>query len=288
MRPTIEIDPKSGFCFGVIYAIETAENYLKSHPHLYCLGDIIHNDEEVARLKALGLEIIDRETFRKLKDTTVLIRAHGEPPETYILAHQNRIRLLDASCPIVLKLQHRIQGVDYPENQILLLGTPSHPEVIGLKGQISHATLHVISSLEEVQNLPLDKHRPILLFSQTTKSSSLFYAISTYLQETYPNVRIYDTLCRQVSNREKQLYDFSAQQDVMLFVAGKKSSNGKALFQVCQRANPRAYYISDPREIQTSWLEGAKKIGISGATSTPKWLIQKVALHLEALYAQVL
>ncbi|MGQ9862877.1 MAG: 4-hydroxy-3-methylbut-2-enyl diphosphate reductase [Bacteroidia bacterium] len=287
MKPTIEIDPRSGFCFGVVYAIETAENYLKHHDQLYCLGDIIHNDEEVARLKSLGLKVIDKETFRTLKDATVLIRAHGEPPETYILARQNRIRLLDASCPIVLKLQHRIQQVDFPENQILLLGMPTHPEVIGLKGQVHNATLYVVSSLEEVQNLHLDTQRPVLLFSQTTKPSSLFHTIATYLQETHPHVRIYDTLCRQVSNREKQLYDFAAQQDVVIFTAGKKSSNGKALFQVCQKANPRAYYISDPEEIQWVWLEGAQKIGISGATSTPKWLIQKVASHIESLYAQV-
>lgn len=285
--PTVTISPSSGFCFGVVYAVEMAEAYLAEHPYLYCLGDIVHNDEEVRRLKEKGLRIISHAELPRLAGETVLIRAHGEPPETYELAMQYGIRLLDASCPVVLKLQNRLRDVDLPDVQIVLLGKLGHPEVIGLVGQLRHARLFVISSPEDIDALPLDPDKTTYLFSQTTKAPALFAAVAARLRERVPNAIIADTLCRQVSNREPHLKAFAQEQDVVLFVAGKKSSNGKSLFSICQAANPRSYYISSPEEIQWEWIEGAEKIGIAGATSTPRWLMEKVKAYIEAHFAEV-
>ncbi|MCX8112473.1 MAG: 4-hydroxy-3-methylbut-2-enyl diphosphate reductase [Bacteroidia bacterium] len=283
--PTVTISSNSGFCFGVVYAVEMAESYLAHHPYLYCLGDIVHNDEEVQRLKQKGLRIISHSDLPNLAGETVLIRAHGEPPETYELALRYGIRLLDASCPVVLKLQNRLREIDRPDVQIVLLGKLGHPEIIGLVGQLEKAKLFVVSSPEEVDTLPLEPRKVTYLFSQTTKSPALFAAVAERLLQRCPDSIIADTLCRQVSNREPHLEAFARSQDVVLFVAGKKSSNGKSLFSVCQAANPRSYYISSPEEIVWAWLEGAEKIGIAGATSTPQWLMEKVKSHIEAHFA---
>lgn len=286
-RPVVTISSASGFCFGVVYAVEVAEAYLAEHPYLYCLGDIVHNDEEVKRLQQKGLRVISHADLPRLAGETVLIRAHGEPPETYAIALQHGIRLLDASCPVVLKLQNRIRELDRPGMQLVLLGTIGHPEVVGLLGQIQQADVFVVSSPEEVEALPLDPEKPTYLFSQTTKAPALFEAMVKALQTRVPHAIIADTLCRQVSNREPKLIEFARSQDVVLFVAGRKSSNGKALFSICQAANPRSYYISSLEEIQWAWLEGAQRIGIAGATSTPQWLMEKVKTHIEVHFAQV-
>lgn len=286
MRPQVTISPHSGFCFGVVYAVEMAEAYLSEHPYLYCLGDIVHNDEEVRRLQAKGLRIITHADLPKLSGETVLFRAHGEPPQTYEMARQYNIRLLDASCPVVLKLQNRLREIDLPHVEILLLGSPGHPEVIGLMGQIHQATLHLVSSPDDVDRLELDPQKTIYLFSQTTKAPALFEAVKQRLLAKRPDAIITDTLCRQVSNREPHLAAFAREHDVILFVAGKKSSNGKALFSVCQAANPRSYFISKPEEIDFSWLEGAQRIGITGATSTPQWLMEAVKAYIESHFEQ--
>ena len=284
MRPVVTISPHSGFCFGVVYAVEMAEAYLKEHPYLYCLGDIVHNDEEVRRLQAKGLRTISHADLPNLSGETVLFRAHGEPPLTYELARRYNIRLLDASCPVVLKLQNRLREIDHPDVEIVLLGSPGHPEVIGLMGQIQQATLYVVSSAEEVDHLEFDPQKTVYLFSQTTKAPALFEAVKNRLLARRPDAIIADTLCRQVSNREPHLAVFARAQDVVLFVSGKKSSNGKALFSVCQAANPRSYFISRPEEIDFAWLEGAQRIGIAGATSTPQWLMEAVKAHVEAYF----
>ncbi len=271
----------------MVYAVEMAEAYLAEHPYLYCLGDIVHNDEEVRRLQAKGLRVITHADLPKLSGETVLIRAHGEPPETYDLALRHGVRLLDASCPVVLKLQNRVRLVDQPDTQIVLLGALGHPEVVGLVGQIQEAALFVVSSPDEVDQLPLDPEKPTYLFSQTTKAPALFQSVVERLQARVPNAIIADTLCRQVSNREPHLVAFAKSQDVVLFVAGKKSSNGKALFSICKAANPRSYYLSAPEEVDWAWLEGAERIGIAGATSTPQWLMQAVKDQIEARFACV-
>ena len=284
MRPVVTISPHSGFCFGVIYAVEMAEAYLAEHPYLYCLGDLVHNDEEVQRLKAKGLRIISHADLPSLTGETVLFRAHGEPPQTYEIARQYNIRLLDASCPVVLKLQNRLREIDFPHVEIVLLGSPGHPEVIGLMGQIQQATIHLISSPEQVDQLTFAPEKSVYLFSQTTKAPALFEAVKNRLLARRPDAIIADTLCRQVSNREPHLITFAKEQDVVLFIAGKKSSNGKALFSVCQAANPRSYFISSPEEVDFTWLEGAQRIGIAGATSTPQWLMETVKAHIEAYF----
>jgi len=286
VRPQVTISPHSGFCFGVVYAVEMAEAYLSEHPYLYCLGDIVHNDEEVRRLQAKGLRIISHADLPKLSGETVLFRAHGEPPQTYEMARQYNIRLLDASCPVVLKLQNRLREIDLPHVEILLLGSPGHPEVIGLMGQIYQATLHLVTSPDDVDRLELDPQKTIYLFSQTTKAPALFEAVKQRLLAKRPDAIIADTLCRQVSNREPHLAAFAREHDVILFVAGKKSSNGKALLSVCQAANPRTYFISSPEEIDFSWLEGAQRIGITGATSTPQWLMEAVKAYIESHFEQ--
>ncbi len=278
----ITIDKNSGFCFGVVYAIEMAEQYLKTHgPPLYCLGDIVHNDAEVARLRAKGLITIDYEQFKRLKNTTVLIRAHGEPPQTYQIALKNNIRLLDASCPIVLKLQNRIRAAaEDEETQIIIYGKKGHPEVNGHIGQTQGKAI-VIGSIEELEKTPIDYDKPIALFSQTTKNPEHFYEIARYLkQRARSTLKINDTICRQVSGREPQLRAFAKQHDVIIFVAGKKSSNGKVLFKVCKEENPRTYFVSVPEEVQPWWFEGVDSVGICGATSTPQWLMEKVKEHI--------
>lgn len=276
----VEIDDNSGFCFGVVYAIEMAEDYLDETGTLFCLGDIVHNDKEVQRLEAKGLKIIDHEDLKELKDTTVLIRAHGEPPETYRLALENNIQLIDASCPVVLKLQNRVRNAYEEDAQIVIYGKPGHAEVNGLIGQ-THQEAIIVTCEEDLEKI--DFQRPISLFSQTTKSTAGFYKIKSLIEQRTDHFKANDTICRQVSNRDPQLRIFSTRYDVIIFVSGKKSSNGKVLFEVCKSVNPKSYFISDEEELEKSWFLNCNSVGICGATSTPMWLMERVKIAIENL-----
>jgi 4-hydroxy-3-methylbut-2-enyl diphosphate reductase len=278
----ITIDKNSGYCFGVEYAIQMAEDELEQSSSLYCLGDIVHNDMEVKRLFEKGLRIIDHEQLKNLHDCKVLIRAHGEPPETYQIALKNNIELIDASCPVVLKLQNRVRGAyDKTEKeggQIVIYGKEGHAEVVGLTGQTNDKAIIVT---EESDIEKLDFSRPAVLFSQTTKSTKGFYRMKEKIEEKYADraendFESHDSICRQVSNREPWMKDFSREHDVIIFVSGKKSSNGKALYQVCKDHNERSYFISDVAELNADWFHESDSIGICGATSTPTWLMQEV------------
>ena len=275
----VTIDKDSGFCFGVVYAIDMAEEILDRDGYLYCLGDIVHNDEEVARLKAKGLRIISHEELHDLKDEKVLIRAHGEAPETYRTALENSITLIDASCPVVLKLQNRIKTSHDENEKILIFGKHGHAEVVGLQGQTNNEAL-VFQDLQELDgaNLPAK----FTLYSQTTKSVDRFYAIKEELINRGYEVKANDTICRQVSNRYEDLGLFAQQYDKIIFVSGKKSSNGKVLFEVCKQVNPNTYFISDPAELESDIFSNNETIGICGATSTPMWLMKKVKETIES------
>lgn len=277
---TVDIDKDSGFCFGVVYAIDMAEEILEEDGYLYCLGDIVHNDEEVTRLKAKGLRIIDHAALPNLSNEKVLIRAHGEAPETYRIALQNNITLIDASCPVVLKLQNRIKTSFDQKEKILIFGKHGHAEVIGLQGQTNNEAL-VFQDISELDQVELPSS--FTLYSQTTKSVDKFYAIKDELIKRGYEVKANDTICRQVSNRYEDLGAFAKQYDKIVFVSGKKSSNGKVLFEVCQKANPASYFISDPAELDASVFAENDRIGICGATSTPMWLMKDVKATLEAL-----
>ena len=270
---TVSIDTSSGFCFGVVYAIEMAEDILVEEGSLYCLGDIVHNDQEVKRLEAMGLEMISREKLKEVRDAKVLIRAHGEPPETYKIALENNLQLVDASCPVVLKLQNRIRNSFAQQENIFIYGKRDHAEVIGLQGQ-TQDTATVFQSIEELdaQTLP----ETITLYSQTTKNKRSFYDVVNYLERRGSEVRVHDTICRQVSNRDEDLRNFAMDYKKILFVAGRKSSNGKMLYQVCQQVNPHSYFISGVDEISSAWFEPGDSVGICGATSTPQWLMEEV------------
>jgi len=274
------IDDNSGFCFGVVYAIQMAEDYLDEQGHLYCLGDIVHNDEEVERLKKKGLEIIDHEKLAELQNETVLIRAHGEPPDTYELALKNNIQLLDASCPVVLKLQNRVREAHNSENPIIIFGKHGHAEVKGLVGQ-TNGKATVIETFDELNNYALPEK--VALYSQTTKSTKKLYALKEELQKRGVEVSFNDTLCRQVSNRDIQLREFATKYDIIVFVSGKKSSNGLVLYNVCKEYNTNTYFISSKSEIDTPWFSEGKTIGICGATSTPQWLMEDVKQYIETI-----
>lgn len=280
MDLTVEIDSNSGFCFGVVFAIQMAEDILDEEGHLYCLGDIVHNDEEVFRLKAKGLEIIDHTQLRELKNTKVLIRAHGEPPETYKLAMDNGIELIDASCPVVLKLQHRVREAHNHDEKILIYGKHGHAEVKGLVGQTGGEAI-VVETFDELNNFELPKK--IQLFSQTTKRTKNLYALKEKLENQGIEVNFNDTLCRQVSNRDIQLRDFAKKFNKIIFVAGLKSSNGKVLFDVCKEHNPNTFFISNKEEIKNLWFEEGDTVGICGATSTPQWQMEEVKSYLEKI-----
>jgi 4-hydroxy-3-methylbut-2-en-1-yl diphosphate reductase len=275
----VTIDKDSGFCFGVVYAIDMAEEILEEDGYLYCLGDIVHNDEEVTRLKAKGLRIINHSDLDTLRDEKVLIRAHGEAPETYKIALENNITLIDASCPVVLKLQNRIKNSYDSGEQILIFGKHGHAEVIGLQGQTNGEAL-VFQDLEELDNLELPAK--FTLYSQTTKSTDKFYKIKSELLEKGYEVKANDTICRQVSNRYDDLSSFVKNFDKIVFVSGKKSSNGKVLYDVCKKHNENTYFVSQPEELNTSMFSPGDKIGICGATSTPMWLMQQVKSLLES------
>jgi 4-hydroxy-3-methylbut-2-enyl diphosphate reductase len=274
----VTIDADSGFCFGVVYAIDMAEEILAGDGYLYCLGDIVHNDEEVERLKAKGLRIIGHEQLKDLHNEKVLIRAHGEAPDTYKLALENNIMLIDASCPVVLKLQNRIKTSFDSDEKILIFGKHGHAEVIGLQGQTHNEAL-VFQDIDELDNADLPQK--ITLYSQTTKSTEKFYRIKDELIARGYEVKANDTICRQVSNRDKDLPAFVAKFDKVVFVSGRKSSNGKVLFEVCKRHNPDTYFISSPEELSPSMFNPGDKVGIAGATSTPMWLMEQVKAALE-------
>jgi len=279
----VEIDQNSGFCFGVIHAIEIAEQYLQTHLQLYCLGDIVHNTEEVARLSQLGLQIISYQEFTQLHNTTVLIRAHGEPPETYILAAKNHIKLIDATCPVVLALQKKIKkNVEQNSHnplQILIFGKEGHAEVIGLLGQTQHRGI-VITSLSDIKKINYEK--PAALYSQTTQSleaySTLIEAIKTeYEVRGHASLfQAHDTICRLVANRSQHLKEFAIRFDMVLFVSDKKSSNGLYLYELCKHANPNTYFISHLQQIKNLPFTKVQSVGICGATSTPLWLMQQI------------
>jgi 4-hydroxy-3-methylbut-2-enyl diphosphate reductase len=273
MNVTVEIDDNSGFCFGVVYAIQMAEDILDETGSLYCLGDIVHNDEEVARLTAKGLKIINHDDFKTLRNERVLIRAHGEPPETYKLALENNIELVDASCPVVLKLQNRVREAYNDDEKILIYGKHGHAEVIGLQGQTNGDAI-VIEKFEELDNIELPKK--IQLYSQTTKRTKNLYALRDLLVNKGVEVDFNDTLCRQVSNRDVHLKEFAKKFDKIIFVSGKKSSNGKVLFDVCKDVNPNTYFISSKDELHKEWFNENDNVGICGATSTPQWQMDEV------------
>ena len=273
----IEIDNGSGFCFGVTTAIQKAEEELAAGKTLYCLGDIVHNGMECERLKQLGLVTINHEEMKQLHGVKVLLRAHGEPPSTYEIARENDIEIIDATCPVVLQLQRRIkkQYDACPEAQIVIFGKPGHAEVLGLVGQTESKAI-VIANVEEVKRL--DFTRDIYLYSQTTKSLDEFHRIIEYIQEHISpdaTFKSFDTICRQVANRMPNISTFAARHDLVLFVCGRKSSNGKVLFNECKSVNPNSHLIEGPEEIKKEWLEGVNTIGICGATSTPKWLMEQ-------------
>lgn len=276
----IEIDSGSGFCFGVTTAIRKAEEELAKGNTLYCLGDIVHNGQECERLKEMGLITINHEEFARLHDVKVLLRAHGEPPQTYELAKENHIEIIDATCPVVLRLQQRIKQefdntADSTNKQILIYGKNGHAEVLGLVGQTRGQAI-VIENLSEVNRLDFSKD--IRLYSQTTKSLDEFRQIVAYIKEHISpeaSFEYYDTICRQVANRMPNIRTFAASHDLILFVCGRKSSNGKILFHECKKVNPNTFLIDQPEEIDHKMLEGAASIGICGATSTPKWLMEE-------------
>ncbi len=273
----IEIDSGSGFCFGVTTAIRKAEEELAAGNALYCLGDIVHNGMECERLRRMGLITINHEDLRRLHNVKVLLRAHGEPPETYALARENNIDIIDATCPVVLQLQRRIKkqyGAN-PDAQVVIFGKNGHAEVLGLVGQTQSKAI-VIEKYEDVMRL--DFARDIYLYSQTTKSLNEFHRIIDYIQSHISptaTFRSFDTICRQVANRMPNISRFAALHDLILFVCGRKSSNGKVLFDECMRVNPNSHLIEGPDEIDPLWLENVETVGICGATSTPKWLMEQ-------------
>lgn len=282
----VETDDKSGFCFGVQNAVGIAEKALLKGEEVYSLGPIVHNEMEVNRLVKLGLITINRERLGRLKNCNLLIRAHGEPPGTYLLAGKNNITIIDATCPIVKKLQARIKNswLRYRDQkgQIVIYGKPGHDEVVGLLGQTNNEGI-LITGPEDLSKIDLT--RPVLLFSQTTMSMSDYNDIAEQISaemaragisDTDNNLKVHHTICGQVSNREPHLKDFAKKYDIIIFVSGKESSNGKLLYKACKSVNPATYFVSTPDEIEKSWFEGKKSAGVCGATSTPKWLIEEI------------
>ena len=299
----IEIDQGSGFCFGVTRAIGKAEEELAKEGQLYCLGDIVHNGKECNRLQQMGLVTINHEQMRDIHDAKVLLRAHGEPPSTYALAQARGINLIDATCPVVLHLQERIKkeyrtlsnsplkgedssplrGGREGSKQIVIFGKNGHAEVIGLVGQTEETAI-IIESAEDAKKL--DFNRDICLYSQTTMPLDEFRKIVDYVQQHISpeaTFTYYDTICRQVANRMPNIRSFALKHDAVLFVCGKKSSNGRVLFGECREANPRSYMIDTASEIDVRWLQGCESIGICGATSTPKWLMEECKVRIEQL-----
>ncbi len=275
----VVIDDKAGFCFGVVNAIQKAESLLAKGEQIYCLGDIVHNNQEIARLEKLGMKTISHREYFKLNNCKVLLRAHGEPPQTYRYAKENQIELIDGTCPVVLKLQQRVhQGFDEIQSkngQLVLLGKKGHAEITGLDGQTGNKAIIVET---EADLNALDPQKPTLIFSQTTKSLEDFAKLSEKIKkQVEAETIIKDTICRQVAHRVPRMTEFAAKFDVILFIGGKKSSNGKALYQVCKSVNPNSYFISDTREFDPSWTQGCASVGITGATSTPRWQMEELS-----------
>lgn len=274
----VEVDQQSGFCPGVVSAIRKAEEQLARQGTLYCLGDIVHNNEEVTRLGALGLITIDHQQLSALRDTRILLRAHGEPPSTYQLAAERDIEVVDATCPVVLALQRKIKQVfeSEPGVQIVIYGKQGHAEVNGLVGQTQGQAI-VVEGEQDLHKI--DPQRPVRLFSQTTMPVDTFRQLAATLcrrMSSREDFRFEDTICRQVSNRIPHLREFAVRHDVVLFVSGKKSSNGRALFDVCLQANARSYFVSHPDDVTPEMLSGAQSVGICGATSTPRWQMEAI------------
>ena len=291
----VEIDPDSGFCYGVVRAIRMAENELQSGNTLFSLGDIVHNEPEVARLNRCGMQSINHNDLQHLHHVKALIRAHGEPPETYRIAAVNHISIVDATCPVVLNLQKKVHCA-YLETktnngQVVIYGKPGHAEVNGLVGQTENTAIVINSALEIVQ---IDIKRPIYLFAQTTMTIEGLQRIRAAIEQKRNQqhignqipFQVNDTVCRHVSNREPQLTKFALRHDVVIFVSGSKSSNGKALYEVCSRVNPRTYLVSTSRDIDEKWFIGAANAGVCGATSTPRWLMEEVADYLSGIDVQ--
>lgn len=287
----IEIDQGSGFCFGVVRVIDIAERILNKEGKLYCLGDIVHNSREVDRLKEKGLQVIDYEEFKNLKNCRVLIRAHGEPPQTYQIAEQNNIELIDGTCAVVLKLQQKIRDkyekLGSENGQIVIYGKKGHAEVRGLTGQTNNEAL-IVESVKDLNKIDISK--PLHLFSQTTKSMEGYQHILEKIQEMYQSgtdknmyLRCTNSICAQVYRRAPRIREFCKNHDVVVFVSGKKSSNGRILFKECQKANSNSHFISDENEIKDSWFTNIKSVGVCGATSTPKWLMEKIAEYINRI-----
>ncbi len=288
MRLTIEIDSESGFCYGVIRAVEKAESRLRESASLYSLGAIVHNNSELERLNKIGLEVIDTKKMKELSDTTVLIRAHGEPPATYKLAQEHNIELIDCTCPVVLKLQDRIRETYAKHNgQIVIFGKIGHAEVNGLVGQ-TEGTAIVVDSLESLGNI--DFTMPIQIFSQTTKDPKEYEEVCAAIKEkialtggNMEHFTVHNTICRQVAQRHNNLAAFAAKHSVIVFVSGKESSNGKVLYELCKSVNPRTYNIQNTGQIDASWFHDGDSVGICGATSTPKWQLEGCAEAISSL-----
>lgn len=282
----IEIDSKSGFCHGVIRAIRKAEQELADSGSLYCLGDIVHNSEEVSRLNRTGLQTINQEQFKQLKNTKVLFRAHGEPPEIYKIAKENNITVIDASCGVVLGLQQKIKRAheEFPEAQIVIFGKKGHAEVVGLEGQISYSAI-IVENESDLNKIDFGRH--IILFSQTTKSIEEFENIVSKIKEQLKkgtDFQYFDTICRQVSNRIPELKEFAKRYELIVFVSGKNSSNGKVLFEVCKAINPNTMFVASLQDLDFCVINRFASIGICGATSTPIWLMQAIKQKIESYF----
>ncbi|MFO8088094.1 MAG: 4-hydroxy-3-methylbut-2-enyl diphosphate reductase [Bacteroidales bacterium] len=283
----VEIDHQAGFCFGVIKAIQKAEEYLEQHPYLFCLGQMVHNEAEVSRLEKKGLRTISRHEYEKLTNETVLLRAHGEAVRTYQQARGNAVSLIDATCPIVLNLQQKIRKCcDENKGQILIFGKKDHPEAVGLQSQCDNQQIVVTTSPDE---LSLNYQKPVDIFAQTTMDQELYEDFVAQVraqaekQVENANIRVHPSLCGHVANRAKQLRVFAGNFDVILFVSGKNSSNGNYLYQVSKAVNPYSYFISDASQIPSHWFIDAESVGISGATSTPQWLLHEVKTVVEKI-----
>lgn len=281
MNLRVEIDPRSGFCNGVVRAVEQAENYLRYSNRLYSLGAIVHNSAELERLKQKGLEIVSISDVEQLSDDVILVRAHGEPPQTYELARRNNLQVIDCTCPVVLRLQERVretwERIRESGGQVVIFGKKGHAEVNGLVGQTDGNAV-VISDMKEADDL--DFSRPVALFSQTTKDPDEFHRIARHILERRPDAVVNDTICRQVSQRHKSLVAFARRHTVILFVSGRESSNGKVLFELCRSVNSRTYWLEKASQIETEWFRDGDSVGICGATSTPKWQLEEIFISL--------
>jgi len=288
----VDIDQKSGFCFGVVNAINQAEVGLKQNEEFYCLGSIVHNEQEISRLEKKGLKVISRDEFSGLSGKKVLVRAHGEPPSTYELAKENDVELIDATCPVVLKLQERVrkawEQMKISGGTVIIYGKKGHAEVIGLVGQTDGNAV-VVESPNDLTGIDFSK--PVEIFSQTTKDAETFKQIVNVIKEKMQScfqssnipIKVNHTFCGQVANRKKELTGFAATHDVIIFVGGQTSSNGKMLFQTCRASNVKSHYVSSANELQPEWFVGANSVGVSGATSTPLWLMEQVAQEIERI-----